>query len=47
MATALTRTVSLNGMSPTVSVPDETEPLLYVLRNALEQHGPKLGCGRS
>jgi nicotinate dehydrogenase subunit A len=34
-------------MSRTVTAPDETEPLLYVLRNALDQHGPKFGCGVS
>jgi nicotinate dehydrogenase subunit A len=44
---AITRTFSLNGASQTVDVPDETEPLLYVLRNALGQHGPKFGCGVS
>lgn len=41
------RTISLNGVSQTVNVPDATEPLLYVLRNALGQRGPRFGCGVS
>ena len=34
-------------MRRTVTVPDQTEQLLYVLRNALAQSGPKFGCGVS
>ena len=45
MATPLTRTLNLNGESRTVSVDDDSEPLLYVLRNQLGQVGPKFGCG--
>ena len=45
MATALTITLLLNGVAETVSVADDTEPLLYVLRNQLKQRGPKFGCG--
>lgn len=47
MPTPLTRTVNLNGENRTVTVPDDGEQLLYVLRNALGQHGPKFGCGVS
>jgi nicotinate dehydrogenase subunit A len=45
VATPLTRTLTLNGQSRTVSVDDDSEPLLYVLRNQLAQLGPKFGCG--
>src|SRR5262245_39992015 len=47
MATPLTLNLSLNGEMRTVSVEDNTEPLLYVLRNQLGQRGPKFGCGVS
>ena len=40
-----TLNIVLNGVPKTASVPDGTEPLLYVLRNQLEQAGPKFGCG--
>jgi len=45
MATPVTRTLSINGTTHTVSVDDGTEPLLYVLRNLLGLKGPKFGCG--
>jgi aerobic-type carbon monoxide dehydrogenase small subunit (CoxS/CutS family) len=45
MATALTRNLSINGKTQAVSVDDNTEPLLYVLRNQLGEKGPKFGCG--
>ena len=34
----------LNGRA-TSSGADPTTPLLYVLRNELDQHGPRFGCG--
>ena len=37
--------LSVNGQARSVSVPDDTEPLLFVLRNQLGQLGPKFGCG--
>jgi nicotinate dehydrogenase subunit A len=37
-------TLLVNGASRTVDVDPET-PLLYVLRNTLELHGPRFGCG--
>lgn len=47
MTNPLTRSLTLNGAATVVTVPDETEQLLYVLRNSLNQHGPKFGCGVS
>lgn len=47
MPTPLTRTLVVNGQSRTVTVPDAGEQLLYVLRNQLDQRGPKFGCGVS
>lgn len=47
MVTPLTRMLNLNGEDRTVTVADDGEPLLYVLRNALDQRGPKFGCGVS
>ena len=37
-------TLKVNGRSHTVDV-DPTTPLLYVLRNDLDLHGPRFGCG--
>jgi nicotinate dehydrogenase subunit A len=37
-------TLKVNGKSRTVDV-DPTTPLLYVLRNDLDLHGPRFGCG--
>jgi len=37
----------LNGKAVTAESWDPEQPLLYVLRNALGQHGPKFGCGLS
>ena len=37
-------TLRVNGQSRTVTV-DPATPLLYVLRNDLDLHGPKFGCG--
>lgn len=42
-----TLNIVLNGAAKTVSLPDGTEPLLYVLRNQLGLKGPKFGCGLS
>jgi nicotinate dehydrogenase subunit A len=42
MATPLT--LRLNGRA-TTSAADTATPLLYVLRNELDQHGPRFGCG--
>jgi nicotinate dehydrogenase subunit A len=37
--------LQVNGTSSTISVHDDDEPLLYVLRNQLRLTGPKFGCG--
>ncbi len=37
-------TLLVNGVSRTLDVDPDT-PLLYVLRNDLELHGPRFGCG--
>src|SRR5438309_2130118 len=37
-------TLSVNGKSRTLDVEPDT-PLLYVLRDDLELHGPRFGCG--
>ena len=42
MATPLSMT--LNG-APVRSASEPQTPLLYVLRNELDQHGPRFGCG--
>jgi nicotinate dehydrogenase subunit A len=39
------KTLRVNGQSVTVPIDDPTVPLLYALRNDLELHGPKFGCG--
>jgi nicotinate dehydrogenase subunit A len=35
----------LNGSPVTAESWDPEQPLLYIVRNALGQHGPKFGCG--
>lgn len=47
MPTPLTRKLKLNGKDRTVTVTDDGEQLLYVLRNRLDQRGPRFGCGVS
>src|SRR5262249_27061632 len=37
--------IVLNGVHKSVPVTDGSEPLLFVLRNKLDQIGPKVGCG--
>ena len=39
-----TITLTVNGKPRTVDV-DPSTPLLYVLRNDLDLHGPRFGCG--
>ena len=38
-------TVRINGKAQRVESWDPDQPLLYLLRNALDLHGPKFGCG--
>jgi nicotinate dehydrogenase subunit A len=40
-----TYTLTVNGKRQQVDSWDPQQPLLYVLRNALDLHGPKFGCG--
>jgi nicotinate dehydrogenase subunit A len=35
----------VNGRTQTIDADDPNMPLLYALRDALELHGPKFGCG--
>jgi nicotinate dehydrogenase subunit A len=37
--------LQVNGRAAAVESWDPSQPLLYVLRNALGLHGPKFGCG--
>jgi hypothetical protein len=37
------KTIRLNGKKRKVSVPDDSQQLLYVLREQLDQQGPKFG----
>jgi nicotinate dehydrogenase subunit A len=37
--------LNVNGRAATVAVDDPDMPLLYALRNDLELHGPRFGCG--
>jgi aerobic-type carbon monoxide dehydrogenase small subunit (CoxS/CutS family) len=45
MANPYTLTLSVDGEPHPVTGADDTEPLLYVLRNQLGLNGPKFGCG--
>ena len=38
-------TLTVNGKRQQVDSWDPQQPLLYVLRNQLDLHGPKFGCG--
>jgi nicotinate dehydrogenase subunit A len=38
-------TLHVNGKSRTIAVDDPQMPLLYALRNDLDLHGPRFGCG--
>jgi len=42
---AATITLRVNGKSHAVRVDDPDMPLLYALRNELDLHGPRFGCG--
>ena len=45
MATPLILNLYVNNRFTTVTVADDTEPLLYVLRNQVGTKGVKFGCG--
>jgi nicotinate dehydrogenase subunit A len=38
-------TLTVNGRAQTLDVDDPAMPLLYALRDQLDLHGPKFGCG--
>lgn len=40
-----TVSISVNGKMTRITVDDPDIPLLYVLRDQLELHGPRFGCG--
>ena len=42
---AATYTLRVNGRSHAVRIDDPEMPLLYALRNNLDLHGPRFGCG--
>lgn len=37
--------LKVNGRPVPVDIPDPSAPLLYILRNDLDLHGPRFGCG--
>jgi nicotinate dehydrogenase subunit A len=37
--------LTVNGKAVDIAVDDEAMPLLYALRNDLDLHGPRFGCG--
>jgi nicotinate dehydrogenase subunit A len=43
--TSLSKTLDVNGDPRSVHVDDDTERLLFVLREQCDQQGPKFGCG--
>ena len=38
-------TLRVNGRAQTIDADDMAMPLLYALRDSMELHGPKFGCG--
>src|SRR5208283_2797579 len=42
---AITITLNVNGKTARIRIDDPQMPLLYALRNDLELHGPRFGCG--
>lgn len=45
MPTPYNAQLTVNGSDVTISGPDDTEDLLYVLRDQLHMKGPRFGCG--
>lgn len=41
----ISKNLNVNGRNVAVTVDDPETPLLYLLRNDLELHGPRFGCG--
>ena len=42
---AISKTLNVNGKRVAVAIDDPEMPLLYALRDNLELHGPRFGCG--
>ena len=42
---AISKTLNVNGAPVATAVDDPEMPLLYLLRDNLELHGPRFGCG--
>ena len=42
---AISKTLNVNGKRVAVTIDDPEMPLLYALRDNLELHGPRFGCG--
>jgi nicotinate dehydrogenase subunit A len=42
---ATSKSLDINGKTLTINIDDPEMPLLYALRNNLELHGPRFGCG--
>ena len=42
---AISKTLDVNGKRVAAAVDDPEMPLLYLLRDNLELHGPRFGCG--
>jgi nicotinate dehydrogenase subunit A len=42
---ATTQTLSVNGRDVTITIDDPDMPLLYALRDNMDLHGPRFGCG--
>ena len=42
---AQTKSLTVNGKATTVTIDDPDMPLLYALRDNLQLHGPRFGCG--
>jgi aerobic-type carbon monoxide dehydrogenase small subunit (CoxS/CutS family) len=38
-------TLKVNGRNHTLDIAEPSTPLLYILRNDLDLHGPRFGCG--
>jgi nicotinate dehydrogenase subunit A len=42
---AVSKSLNVNGKAVSINIDDPEMPLLYALRDNLELHGPRFGCG--
>jgi nicotinate dehydrogenase subunit A len=42
---AVSKSLDVNGKAVSITIDDPDMPLLYALRDNLELHGPRFGCG--